>query len=1013
MTRIARWFLDITLDSETLRWWSGNGSVTFGGNTYTGLGTRWKTPDSLKRKASLKSETISLEFDSSRQSDNSDPLGHLLDQKWRRRQVRLRRMAWDTGETPDDGDVLADERGRVRNLSDELKAGEPAKLTMEIESGALAYLERRMETRSSASQKRVFAGDLGFDLVAQLEGVTLAWRTKHKKAGTVQVQLMDEYKPEPRKLALGRFATSGSFVGAFTTGQQNKNLIRVYAIADHRINKLDKVWINGDLVRDAALTHGERTLVRLQGDKGEDRCWVTFYDGRADQTADSYLVSEATNWTTNHRLRGVAYVIVEHLWDSDLPENFDYRFGGEGARLYDRRQDSTAGGTGTQRWDDPDTWVYTTNAMVAADHYRSGIRIMSGSTDFWFGVGEDRDAVPYAEFEALADHCDENVALKAGGTQKRYEVNGILSADQSHDKNLQRLADQMAARVIDQGGRVAFRPPIIRTPVVTLTDDDLVRGSTTKIDPAGRIDDMVNTIDGQFINPANDYKKDDVPAVQIASYVTDDNGEIRDTRNLDLENSGERGQRIYKLLIEDSRRILEQEETYGTKAKAIEPGKWFVRESVIRGFPSGKTFIADEVERFIDGSVTIKASEVYPDELVWDESTAVDLSVPPALPPLSLPDIDPPDVVVTPIDVGDDGGSVIFPGVGIGLDYGALDVGVYTEIQIWRDDGAGDPDAAYQPIVRTVGAGQTQLQIAGELMPSVDYLLRARAIIEGVAGSWSSWYAFTATEDFVVPAGLTDLTGLVDVAAFAAGIEPVSIVDTLPEPVGYEGPSIVFLTTDLQLYRYDDSSSPGWTRSVLSGDIEGLLTDDQIDSIAAAKLTGTITSTQIGSNAITTPKIAAGAITASEIAANAVTVGKIAANAIVSNNIQAGAITSTLLASDSVIAGKVAAGAISTDELAANAVNASKLAANSVIAGKIAAGAVSAANISVANLSAINANLGAITGGSLSINGKFIVDSSGNCTIRSGTSGQRLDITNSLIRLYDASNTLRMRIGMW
>ena len=27
MTRLARWFLDIELDTETLRWWSGRGPV--------------------------------------------------------------------------------------------------------------------------------------------------------------------------------------------------------------------------------------------------------------------------------------------------------------------------------------------------------------------------------------------------------------------------------------------------------------------------------------------------------------------------------------------------------------------------------------------------------------------------------------------------------------------------------------------------------------------------------------------------------------------------------------------------------------------------------------------------------------------------------------------------------------------------------------------------------------------------------------------------------------------------
>ncbi|RIJ15939.1 hypothetical protein D1227_06505 [Henriciella mobilis] len=749
MARISRWFLDITLDAETLHWWSGTGTITFESNTYTGLGDRWTPPDSLKRKSSLKSEKIDLEFDSSRQSDNSDPIGGLLDEKWRNRAIRLRRLAWDAGDGPDDGDVLEDERGRIRNLSDTLQAGSPAIVSMEIESGALAYLERRMETRSPAGQQRVFAGDKGFDLIAKLEGKTLAWRTKHKKAGTVQYELQEEYEPAPRELVLGRFAKTGSFVAAWTHQQQNKSLTRIYAIADHRINKLDKVWINGDLLIDGALSHGVRTEITALR-SGGPRAWITFYDGRPDQTADSFLQSVEPTWTSAHRLRGVAYVIIDHRWDSDLANAYDYRFGGEGARLYDRRLDTTAGGSGSQRWDDPSTWTYTTNAMVAADHYRSGIRIMSGSSAMWFGVGEAVDAVPYAEFAALADHSDENVALKAGGTQKRYEVNGVLSAADDHAKNLEKIARQMAARAIDQGGRIAFRPPIERTPVITLTDGDLKRGTESVADPGGLIDDMVNTLSGRFINPDNDYKKDDYPEVSISSYVDDDNGEISDTLDLDLEISGERSQRIAKLKIEDSRRIFQLTETYTVKARVIEPGEWFVRESAIRGFPSGKTFVADEVTRFLDGSIEVVATEIDPAQLVWDEGTAVDLSAPPSFDPLTLPDIDPPSVTATAVELGSGGN--LTPGIQLAVTLPAdLDdiIADRTEMEYGFSDGASSPGISGESFVLDFDPRRSTLVYAG-FQPSRDYVFRFRGVEnrgdDGKRyGEWSDFQEVTTT----------------------------------------------------------------------------------------------------------------------------------------------------------------------------------------------------------------------------------------------------------------------------
>jgi len=60
--------------------------------------------------------------------------------------------------------------------------------------------------------------------------------------------------------------------------------------------------------------------------------------------------------------------------------------------------------------------------------------------------------------------------------------------------------------------------------------------------------------------------------------------------------------------------------------------------------------------------------------------------------------------------------------------------------------------------------------------------------------------------------------GSVDLASFASGIEPVGVVSSLPNPVGYAGAQVVFLTTDYKLYRYD-SATPAWTSATAATDI--------------------------------------------------------------------------------------------------------------------------------------------------------------------------------------------------
>lgn len=761
--RKAGWFLELFLDAGTERWWRGPGGeddISFEGNTYTGLGERWFEPDGMKRTAGLKSEPRKLEFDSSAQTDNSDFIGALLDVKWHRRPVRLRRIAWDYGDTPDDGDVLVDERGRINDLEDVIQKDKQPVLTMEIESGSLTYLERRRVTRSSSSQKAAFPGDKGFDLAVQHAGTKKVWMTKYQSEGEAVFEFPHK-EPVPRQLQVGRFVTEGSLAAFFTYDpnfNQKTYLARVRVIADHKIKSVDKVWINGELTIDGAMTHGVRTLYRIAGDNGEDRFWATFYDGRDDQTADARLVATNTEWTSDHRLRGVAYIVFEHRWDSDIAGEFSYRISGEGGFFYDRRKDTTEGGSGSHRWDDPDTWEYTTDSMVAFDHYRSGI-LVPGTSVIWFGVGEAVDVFPYDHFEEIADHCDDLINLKGGGTQKRYEFNGTLTSDKTHKENFELIAGSMVAEVIDRGGRLALRPPIARTPVITLTDLDRIDGTKTIIRPGGRINDMVNTIDGNFTDPANDYKPNDYPQVQVTDYVDNDYGEIQDTYDQLAEISGERAQRKAKLYIEQSRRIVTLKETYGPEARVIYPGDWYTRQSALRGFSGGKTFLADEVERHVDGSVTVLGIETDPAELVWDENTAQDITSPPAFSGDTLPPLEPPVIDVVAIEKSANGAK--YPGFrcDVTLPSELADVVAdFTQAEYGIADSGSDPDRGITgPVTQhPFSPRDTVVELPGSFLPDTEYAFRFRSLQGGRRSLWTDWEYVTSTENVDSTGGGSD-----------------------------------------------------------------------------------------------------------------------------------------------------------------------------------------------------------------------------------------------------------------
>lgn len=137
--------------------------------------------------------------------------------------------------------------------------------------------------------------------------------------------------------------------------------------------------------------------------------------------------------------------------------------------------------------------------------------------------------------------------------------------------------------------------------------------------------------------------------------------------------------------------------------------------------------------------------------------------------------------------------------------------------------------------------------------------------------------------------------------------------------------------------------------------ITGKLTNAQLEAIEAAKITGTITETQVGSEAISTPKLKAGAVTAAKITADTITAAEIAA----------GAITTTELAANSVTSEKIVAGTIEASDIKAGTVTATQIAAGTITGSNIAAGTIAASNIAVTELSALSANLGTITAGTI------------------------------------------------
>ena len=234
--------------------------------------------------------------------------------------------------------------------------------------------------------------------------------------------------------------------------------------------------------------------------------------------------------------------------------------------------------------------------------------------------------------------------------------------------------------------------------------------------------------------------------------------------------------------------------------------------------------------------------------------------------------------------------------------------------------------------------------------------------------------------------------GTLTATKFASSIEPVGVVSSVP---GVYSTNTIFNTTSGLLMQWNGSAYVGMIAgSVPAAGVGVGLTSSQIASVAAATMTGQITTTQIANNAITTPLINAGAVVSSSIAAGTITAGNIASNTITSSQIAANTITSSQIAANTITAGQIQAGAISATELAAGAVTAGKIAANAVTAGTIAASSIStgsfvagsilAADIAAATITGTQISAGSITGTNIAAN----TITASNITANTITAGQ-------------------------
>lgn len=432
-------------------------------------------------------------------------------------------------------------------------------------------------------------------------------------------------------IPLGRCATSGVSVCPPLSHSNRQYLTYVIALSGAPGATLNRVAVDGRWITlDAASPHADYGTPADASDKLAGAFWVKFYDG-SQVAADPMLLDRygghpSYPWTQDKAGTGICYAIctmrnLNNVYKS-LP---NVRFEVDGIPLYDPRSDTTAGGSGTQRWDDPATWTQTDNPAVMTYNILRGISVLG---DRYGGEVIAAD-LPYANWSQAMNVCDDLAEVEGGGTEPRYRAGIEVRASDEPVDIAKELLKSCSGDVVDMGGVWKIRAGGPGLPVMTITDDDVIISRDRRDELFPGSEQTRNAVSATYPDPAALYEPKPAPLRTNAAYEAEDGR--RRTADLRLSSVPypDQVQRLMMAWLEDDRRFRRHNMTLPPQAIILEPLDTISWTSERNGY-SAKLFdlgsVTDDPLTLLQG---IAAREIDAADYSWTR----DLTLPkPAVP---------------------------------------------------------------------------------------------------------------------------------------------------------------------------------------------------------------------------------------------------------------------------------------------------------------------------------------------------------------------------------------------
>ncbi len=363
----------------------------------------------------------------------------------------------------------------------------------------------------------------------------------------------------------GTRKVGGNVVFLETSGTDNQYLYMALVLSEGEINSVETLFVNENQVTlSGALTDGtQRTVGSSDSNFFADASLITVeaHLGTDSQSA-STLLSTLTSWTSNHRLRGLAYLALRFEWNAD-------KFGSlpkvqaiiKGRKVYNPNLDGTVtGGSGSHRADTSSTWEYSDNPILQLLDYLRNDRFGMGITNSYFDSN-------FADWQTATDVCDTNITPFSGASQiDLMDSHAVVDTSVKAINNVKNFVRGSRSFLNFSGGKYNILVESTGSASITLTEDNIIGGITVQ---SKNKNSRYNRVIVNFINPSKNYQSDTAQfppvdetglasADQHATMKTADGGLLLEGRfDFSMFTSPYQAQEMAEIILRRSRTSLD------------------------------------------------------------------------------------------------------------------------------------------------------------------------------------------------------------------------------------------------------------------------------------------------------------------------------------------------------------------------------------------------------------------------------------------------------------------------